>query len=87
MPEEYLSVNAAGSLFNIAELYHQIYSSDEKLVFTAGNASDGKPGNCNGHPCHSGHKGNDFDLRYMDSSGKPLQGDNAYKKADVGRTN
>ncbi|MCV6005526.1 hypothetical protein OFO99_39415, partial [Escherichia coli] len=44
VPEEYLSVNAAGSLFNIAELYHQIYSSDEKLVFTAGNASDGKPG-------------------------------------------
>ncbi|MBK9164167.1 MAG: RHS repeat-associated core domain-containing protein [Acidobacteria bacterium] len=87
VPEEYLSVNAAGSLFNIAELNHQKYSNDEKLVFTAGNASDGKPGNCNGKPCHGGHKGNDIDLRYMDSSGKPLQGDNAYKNADVGRTN
>jgi RHS repeat-associated protein len=87
VPEEYLSVNAAGSLFNIAELYHQEYSNDEKLVFTAGNASDGKPGNCNGKPCHSGHKGNDIDLRYMDSSGKPLRGDTAYKNADLGRTN
>lgn len=86
VPEEFLSVNAAGSLFNISELYHQEYSTDDKLVFTAGNASDGKPGNCGGKPCHSGHRGGDIDLRYMDPNGNALRGDNAYKNADVGRT-
>ncbi len=82
IPEEFLSVNAAGNLFNIAELYSQEFKDDDKLVFTAGNLANGKP--CPG--CHSGHRGNDIDIRYMGKDGKPLTGDNAYKNADVNRT-
>ncbi len=87
VPEEFLSTSASSALFNVAKYYSEQYANDDKLVFTAGAASSGKPGNCGGKPCHSGHQGNDIDLRYMDSNGKPIQGDSAYQSADVGRTN
>lgn len=91
VPEEYLVSGSAAALFNVAKYYSEKYANDEKLVFTAGAASNGKPGICRGAPCHSGHAGIDIDLRYMDSRGRPLggdgTGDTAYARADIGRTN
>ncbi len=78
IPEEFLSVNAAGTLFNVAELYSQTFKDDEKLVMTAGNMANGRPcTNSNGTPCHGGHKGDDIDLRYMGVDGKVLAGENS----------
>ncbi len=87
VPEEFLSTYASAVLFNVAKAYSEAAPDDEKLVFTAGNASNGKPGVCGGKPCHGGHKGGDIDLRYMNSRGQALQGTNTYKNADLNRTN
>lgn len=87
VPEEFLKPGSATALFNVAKYYSEFYKDDDKLVFTAGGASNGKTGICDGAPCHSGHAGIDIDLRYMNSSGKPITGDDAYSSADVGRTN
>lgn len=87
VPEEYLSPKAATSLFNIAQKYSETYASDNKLVFTAGSASNGSPGNCGGQPCHTSHRqGSCVDIRYMNSSGQDITGFTAYKDADVERT-
>lgn len=88
VPEEFLSTYVSAVLFNVAKAYSEAVPNDEKLVFTAGSASNGKPGICGGQPCHKSHQGGrDIDLRYMDGNGKALQGDNAYKDADINRTN
>ena len=87
VPEEYLSPRAAASLFNVAQKYSETYASDVKLVFTAGSASNGKPGICGPKPCHKSHQqGSCVDIRYMSGSGRDLTGLTAYKNADVGRT-
>ena len=89
-PEEFLSTASARDLFNVAKSYSETFAGDEKLVFTAGSESNGKPATgCQGpgRPCHAGHKGHDIDLRYMGSNGKPVQGNTAYQVADVNRTN
>jgi len=87
VPEEFLSTESATALFNVAKYYSEVFRDDDKLVFTAGAASNGKPGVCGKSPCHSGHAGVDIDLRYMGSDGRPIQGDTAYANADIGRTN
>lgn len=87
VPEEFLSVKSATSLFNVAQKYSETYTSDVKLVFTAGSSSNGSPGTCGGKPCHSSHQqGICVDLRYMSGSGKDIKGLGAYKTADVERT-
>jgi hypothetical protein len=87
VPEEFLSPRAATSLFNIAQKYSEIYTSDVKLVFTAGSASNGKPGMCGTGPCHKSHQqGSCVDIRYMNGNGQDLQGDSAYSSANVERT-
>ncbi|NJM53128.1 MAG: hypothetical protein HC846_06885 [Blastocatellia bacterium] len=87
VPEEFLSPRAATSLFNIAQKYSETYPSDVKIVFTAGSASNGKPGICGAEPCHRSHQqGSCVDIRYMSSGGKDIKSDTAYKEADVPRT-
>ena len=87
VPEEFLSPRAATSLFNVAQKYSETYASDVKLVFTAGSASNGKPGICGTEPCHKSHQqGSCVDVRYMGGSGNDIIGDTAYLSADVGRT-
>jgi hypothetical protein len=88
IPEEYLNGNAAAHLFTAAALYKVYYPNDLKLEFTAGSEKDGTPcTQANGRACHSGHFGNDIDIRYMDKHGNPIRKDSqAYKNADIGRT-
>jgi hypothetical protein len=87
VPEEFLSTKAAASLFNVAQKYSETYLSDVKLVFTAGSASNGKPGMCGTEPCHKSHQqGSCVDVRYMNGNGQDIKGDTAYSFADVGRT-
>jgi hypothetical protein len=87
VPEEFLSTRAATSLFNIAQKYSDVYASDVKLVFTAGSASNGKPGMCGTEPCHKSHQqGSCVDVRYMNGNGQDLKGDAAYSSASVERT-
>jgi RHS repeat-associated protein len=86
VPEEFLSTNTATYLFAVAHNYARAYPNDEELVYTAGSASDGHSGICPNGPCHSGHDGNEIDLRYMSANGRPLQGDNVYLNADLERT-
>ncbi len=87
VPEEYLSPRAAASLFNVSEKYSETYPNDEKLVFTAGSASNGKPGICGSEPCHRSHQqGSCVDIRYMDGNGKDIKSDAAYQSADINRT-
>lgn len=87
LPEPFLSIRAAEVVFNAGLAYGSRFAGDEKLVFTNGNGPDGKP--CvyaNGKSCHSGHRGSDVDLRYMDSSGRALTGVGASAAADPTRT-
>ncbi len=87
VPEEFLSTRAATSLFNVAQNYSETYTSDLKLVFTAGSASNGKPGMCGSEPCHKSHQqGSCVDIRYMSESGADIKGDSAYSSADINRT-
>lgn len=87
VPEEFLSPRAATSLFNVAQKYSETYASDIKLVFTAGSASNGKPGLCGTEPCHKSHQqGSCVDVRYMSGNGQDIKGDTAYLSADVERT-
>lgn len=86
IPEAYLSTRAATAFYNLGVRYRARFPNDGKLVFTNGNAADGKP--CtygNGKSCHSGHRGNDADFRYMDGAGNPLIGASAYLSADPKR--
>lgn len=87
VPEEYLSPRAATSLFNVAQKYSEIYANDVKLVFTAGSASNGKPGLCGTEPCHASHQqGSCVDVRYMGGNGQDVKGDTTYLSADIERT-
>jgi len=86
VPEEFVSSNTAGHLFTVTRNYGKEFPGDEKIVFTAGSASNGRPGNCNGAPCHRGHQGNEMDFRYMGENGRPLRGDDAATSADLRRT-
>ena len=87
IPEPYLSIKAAVALFNVGSLYKDRFAGDQKLVFTNGNGADGKPcSHPDGRPCHSGHRGGDADLRYMDGEGHPLVGMSASARADGTRT-
>ncbi len=85
--EEFASPQSAVALFNASVFYGQIFTNDAKLVFTASALATGK--GCvysNGSPCHHTHDGgNSLDIRYMGSSGQPVEGSSAYLRADVGR--
>ncbi|MEZ5306398.1 MAG: hypothetical protein R2684_04550 [Pyrinomonadaceae bacterium] len=87
VPEEWVGIQAASALFVAAYNYHSVYTSDDKLVVTAANLSNGKP--CvhkSGKKCHSGHRGNALDIRYMNSDGNAVKaGDSSYSLADVER--
>ncbi|MFM8440715.1 MAG: RHS repeat domain-containing protein [Acidobacteriota bacterium] len=86
IPETFLSSDAATALFNIGIRYREKFPEDSKLVFTNGNTSSGGP--CvypSGRPCHLGHRGNDFDLRYMGPDGEAIIGGSAFKSADPAR--
>lgn len=87
IPEPYLSTDTASTLFNVARIYGSEYPNDGFLIFANGNAYNGQPCKyANGTSCHSGHTGNDIDLRYMNSNGSSIKASDAYKQADVGRT-
>jgi RHS repeat-associated protein len=87
IPEPYLSITAATTLFNVAMTYKNAFPGDGKLVFTAGNGPGGMPcTRSDGRACHSGHRGNDIDLRYMDPSGNAVMGRGASSAADAART-
>lgn len=87
VPEPYLSSRAATALYNLGVRYRARFPNDGNLVFTNGNASNGAP--CvyaSGRSCHSGHRGGDMDLRYMDAQGQSLIGMSASLSADPKRT-
>ncbi|HEY2460842.1 MAG TPA: hypothetical protein VGI16_08540 [Candidatus Acidoferrum sp.] len=86
-PEEYLNPQAAAGLYNIADIYHQDFPSDSKVVFTAGSTDSGKPATeDNGQPAHVEHNGGkDADLRYMGSDGKPIRGKGGARGGDIQR--
>lgn len=86
IPEPYLSTKAAASLYNLGIRYHKEFPKDSDLIFANGNTANGKP--CvypDGRSCHSGHRGGDMDLRYMDSQGGSLTGSSASVLADPRR--
>ena len=77
----FLMLNNAAAFFNTAEQYHEAYPSDAKLFVTdAGIATGGVFGK---HKTHD--LGRSIDVRYLDSNGRPLQGDTAAKNADMSR--
>ena len=84
--ENYLSVDAAASLFNTSSYYHSIYPKDDKLGFNAGSASTGLAGiRPDGTPAHRSHYlGQFIDVAYMTSGGKRT---NNSASADASRMN
>ena len=86
-PEEYLNTQAAAGVFNTAEVYHEVFPNDAKVVTTAGSAANGKPAiGDDGKPLHQEHQGGkDADFRYMGANGKPIQGSTGASQGDVRR--
>jgi len=74
-------------LFNVAELYHERFPGDSKIVMTAGSTDKGGPAKDDkGKDLHTEHhQGQDVDLRYMGSNGKPIQGPTGAARGDVQR--
>jgi hypothetical protein len=78
----FLNPTTGSALFNVAHLYHQLHSQDEKLMMTAGSTATGGGGGP-----HTSHKqGNNIDIRYMGTDGRTIQSRVASELADVDRT-
>jgi hypothetical protein len=86
--ENFLGVQQAAALFNVAAAYRKKYPKDQPLVFTGGSTNDGtSAAGADGKPIHKySHKhGANIDLRHMGSNGVALQGKSAAKLGDKAR--
>jgi RHS repeat-associated protein len=77
LEEEYLGLDQAVALYNVAILYGDKFAEDDPLVFTGGSAENGGSALRNGKPIHKSHRnGANIDLKYMGANGSPTNAAN-----------